>query len=67
MIVAVSVVLVMEMSVDKVVDVISMWDRFVPATRTVNMVGRVPSALMTGGALIRIDGVDVKDMLLHHS
>jgi hypothetical protein len=48
--VAVIAMRMMEMITDEVVDVVSMGNRLVPASRAVNVTGLVARALMTGGA-----------------
>jgi hypothetical protein len=56
MVVAVIAMRMVQMSVDQVINVIAMWDRFVSTTRTVNMIGVVTTAIMRRRAGIWIDG-----------
>ena len=50
MVVAVAIVLVVQVAIDKVIDVVAVRDRWMPATRAVHMVGRVGRAGMSAGA-----------------
>jgi hypothetical protein len=50
MVIAVPIVLMMEMAIYQVIDVVTVWDRFVSTTWSVNVVGSVASANVTAGA-----------------
>ena len=54
MVVAVTVVLVVQVALDDVVDVIAVLHRLVPAIGPVHMVGVVVLAVVTVGALVRV-------------
>lgn len=55
MIIAVIAVDVVQVTVDHVVDVVTVWDRFVPTPRPVNVPRLVSAALMSRRAVIRVD------------
>ena len=55
MIIAVIAVDVVQVTVDHVVDVVTVWDRFVPTPRPVNVPRLVSPALMSRRAVIRVD------------
>ena len=66
MVVAVSIVLVVQVAIDKVIDVVAVRDRWMSTTRSVHMVGRVGRAGMSAGAGGRVMSRDLQDMLLDH-
>jgi hypothetical protein len=53
-VVAVSLVRVMQMAIHQIVDVIAVRNSFVTTVRVMNVVSRMRSAIMLGGALLRI-------------
>jgi len=63
-VVAVVAVRVMQMAVDKVVDVVAVRHRLVAATRTVAMVGVMTAAAMVGRAAVRVALAHGDDMLV---
>ena len=65
MVVAVPSVLVMEMTVNQVINVIAMGNRFVAAARTVLVVILMTVAGVTGSAFCGVLGIDFEDMLIN--
>ena len=55
------------MTIDKVVDVIAMRNRLMPAARAVNVVGAVPGAAVLGGAGVGVGLGNRQTMLLHRA
>jgi hypothetical protein len=49
-VIAVAIVLMMEMAIDEVIDMVAVRHRRMPATWTMNMVSRMPTARMPAGA-----------------
>jgi hypothetical protein len=64
MIVAMAVVDVMQATIHQVVDVVAVGNGLVAAVRTMDMIGRMATAL-TMSAVIGIDGTDLQHMLIH--
>ena len=64
MIVAVTIVRVMKMSIDDIVNVIAMRNRFVSTARTMNMVCIMSTACVLGCAYFRIGGIDIEGVLI---
>jgi len=64
-IIAVIEVRVMQVSVDQVVGVVTMLNRFVTTAIAMHMIGFVCTAAMVGGALLRIPAVYGEPMLVH--
>lgn len=67
MVVAVAIVLVVQVAIDKVIDMVAVRDRRMPATRAVHVVGRVGRADMSTGARGWVMSRDLQDMLFDHS
>ncbi len=67
MVVAVSIVLVVQVAIDEVIDVVAVRDRWMSATRSMHMVGRVGRAGMSAGAGGWVLSRDLQDMLFDHS
>ena len=67
MVVAVAIVLVVQVAIDKVIDVVAVRDRWMSATRAMHMVGRVGRAGMSAGAGGWVLSRDLQDMLFDHS
>lgn len=65
MVITVITVRVMQMSIDQVIDVIAVRDRFVAAARAVDMIGVMTTALMCWCAGVRI-GFAHFDFVLNH-
>ena len=65
MIIAVIAVRMVKMPIDKIVDVISVRHRFVSAARTVNMIGIMSPAGVTGRAAFRIGVADIQRVLFN--
>ncbi len=65
MVIAVITVRVMQMSIDQVIDVIAVGNRFVAAARAMDMIGVMATALMCWCAGIRI-GFAHFDFVLNH-
>ena len=65
MVITVITVRVMQMSIDQVIDVIAVRDRFVSAARAVDMIGVMAAALMCWCAGVRI-GFAHFDFVLNH-
>ena len=65
MVIAVITVRVMQMSIDQVIDVIAVGNRFVAAARAMDMIGVMATALMRWCAGIRI-GFAHFDFVLNH-
>lgn len=63
-IVAMAVMDVMQAAIHQVVDVVTVGNGLVAAVRTMDMIGRVATAL-TVSAVIGIDGADLQHMLVH--
>ena len=66
MVVAVSIVLVVQVAIDKVVNMVAVRDRRVTATWTMHVIGRVSRANMSAGAGSWVLGRDLQDMLFDH-
>lgn len=64
-VIAMVAVRVMQMAVDQIADVVTMRDRFVSATRAVDMAGFMAAATMLRGAAIRIGFRDSDHMLIY--
>lgn len=64
-VIAVSRVRVMQMPADEVVDVVPMWDRLMPAVRTVGVRCVVLAAVVLGGAAVRVSGIYLQGVLIH--
>ncbi len=64
MVVAVSVVLVVQMPIDQIVDMVAMRHSRVTTTRTMNMLRAVARAFMASGARIRVLSRNLQNMLL---
>jgi hypothetical protein len=56
---------VMQMAIYDIIDMIPMWDRFVPASRSVHMAPRVPCTGMLRRAGIRIGRRNLDRVLVH--
>lgn len=65
MIVAVVAVRMMQVALHEVVDMVTMRDRGVPASRTVHMSFLMSTAGMPPGTAVRMGGVDLDDMFVH--
>lgn len=65
MVVAVAVVGVVQMTVDQVVDVVTVRDGFVPAAFTVPVARRVGPAGVVGRAVGRVAAADAQAVLVH--
>lgn len=63
MIIAVIAVRVVKMPVDKIVNVVAMRHRLMSAARTVNMIGSVSVAGMSGRTAARVGGADLQRVL----
>ena len=64
MIVAVTVVRVVQVPVDEIVDVVAVRDGFVTAPRSVRVPGLVPGASVVGSAALRVVVVDRDHVLV---
>ena len=64
MVIAVSVVLVMQVPIDEVVHMVAVRHRRVPAIGAVHMVGSVATACMSAGAVLRIGAGDFESVFL---
>jgi hypothetical protein len=58
MVITVIAMRMMKVTIDKVVNVISVWDRFMTTARTMNVIGVVAAALMSWGAAIGVGFAD---------
>ncbi len=58
MVVAVAVVLVVQVTVDEIVDVVAVRDRVVSAARAVDVIGGVAGAWVAGAAAVRVALID---------
>lgn len=67
MVVAVTIVLVVQVAIDQVIDMVAVRDRRVSASRSVHVVGRVGRADMSAGAGGWVMSRDLQDMLFDHS
>ena len=67
MVIAMPIVLMMQMPIDKIVNVITVWYRFMTATRSVNVSSFVPSANMPSRTIIWIGFGYLQRMLLNHT
>ena len=67
MVVAVAIVLVVQVAIDKVIDMVAVRDRRMSATRAVHMIGRVGRADMSAGAGSWVMSRDLQNMLFDHS
>jgi hypothetical protein len=67
MVVAVTIVLVVQVAIDQVIDMVAVRDRRVSASRSVYVVGRVGRADMSAGAGGWVMSRDLQDMLFDHS
>ncbi len=65
MVVAVAVVLVMQVTVDEVVDVVAVRDRLVTAAGPMDVVGGVARARVARAAGVRMAFVDAEDVVVH--
>ena len=64
-VIAVAVVLMMQMAIDEVVDMITVWNSFVTAVRSVHVRGVVAGAGVSTGACGGVVAADVEVMLRH--
>jgi hypothetical protein len=64
-IIAVPVVRVMQMTIDEIVDMIAVGDRFMPAARAMHVSRLMAAAHMVRRAAIRIDRRDRQHMFVH--
>lgn len=67
MVVAVPIVLVVQVTIDKVIDMVAVRDRRVSASGSVHVVGRVGRADMSAGARGWVMSRNLQDMLFDHS
>lgn len=67
MVVTVITMRVMQVTVNEVIDVVAVWNRFMPASRTVNMIRFMTTALVRRGARIRIRFAHFDTVLDHAS
>jgi len=65
MVVTVTIVRVVEMPIDQVIDVVAVWHRLVAALRAVQMILDVSAARMIRRADYRIAGIDGERMFVH--
>lgn len=54
MVIAMTIVRIMEVPIDQIVNMVSMRDRLVPTLRPMHMLRRMSRAIMPGGAVLRI-------------
>ena len=54
MVIAVSIVLMVQMPIYQIVNMVSVWNRFMPTTWTVNMICRMRSAIVASSTFIWI-------------
>jgi len=64
MVVAMSVVGVMEMISHQEIDVVAVWDRLVPAALAMHVIGVMPAAAVLWRAILRIRRVDLEHVLV---
>jgi hypothetical protein len=64
MIVTVITIRMMQMTIDKIIDMIAMRHRFVPTTRSMFVADLVTAAIVVGRAALGVFGTDFQDMIL---